>query len=186
MGIGAKPHEGAVGDAVAATGRNDSESRPVIRRAVHPGEVLKDELDALGITPAAFAGQIAVERSDVTRILRGQRAITASRALRFGHWFGTEPEFWLNLQAQYDLALAERESGEAVRCMPTKETPLPPPRRTGRPRKEVKPADGRKVDLARELSAKGVEKLEKPVAPHETESDLPVEKQDSVANPDNE
>jgi len=89
-------------------------------RAVHPGVVLKDELEELSITPTAFARQIDVPPNRVSQIIAGKRGITGDTALRFGHWFGTEPQFWLNLQAQWDIAQAERETGEAIRHLPTR------------------------------------------------------------------
>lgn len=94
-------------------------------RAAHPGAVLKDELDALGVTPTEFARQIRVPPNRVSQIIAGKRAITGDTALRLGHWFGTGPQFWLNLQAQYDLVVAERQTGEAIRHLPTK-ADLPP------------------------------------------------------------
>ena len=89
------------------------------RRVVHPGDILKDELAEIGITPTAFAREIDVPPNRVSQIISGKRSITGDTALRFGHWFGIEPQFWLNLQSQYDLALAERETGEKVRALPT-------------------------------------------------------------------
>lgn len=89
-------------------------------RAVHPGAVLKDELEELGITPTEFARQIDVPANRVSQIITGKRGITGDTALRFGHWFGTDPQFWLNLQAQWDLVQAEREKGEAIRHLPTR------------------------------------------------------------------
>ena len=89
-------------------------------RAVHPGEVLKGELEELGITPTEFARQIAVPPNRVSQIIAGKRSVTGDTALRFGHWFGVDPQFWLNLQAQYDLVLADREAGAAIRHLPTR------------------------------------------------------------------
>ncbi len=89
------------------------------RRVVHPGDILKDELAEMGITPTAFAREIDVPPNRVSQIITGRRSITGDTALRFGHWFGVEPQFWLNLQSQYDLALAERETGDKVRALPT-------------------------------------------------------------------
>jgi addiction module HigA family antidote len=94
-------------------------------RAVHPGEVLKDELEELGITPTEFARQIDVPPNRVSQIIAGKRSVTGDTALRFGHWFGTDPQFWLNLQAQFELAIAEREVGDAISHLPTRAT-LPP------------------------------------------------------------
>ena len=92
----------------------------MFRRAVHPGEVLKGELEELGITPTEFARQIAVPPNRVSQIIAGKRSVTGDTALRFGHWFGVDPQFWLNLQAQYDLVLADREAGAAIRHLPTR------------------------------------------------------------------
>ena len=89
-------------------------------RSVHPGEVLKGELEESGITPTEFARQIAVPPNRVSQIIAGKRSITGDTALRFGHWFGVDPQFWLNLQAQYDLILADRETGAAIRHLPTR------------------------------------------------------------------
>ena len=70
-------------------------------RAVHPGHVLKDELEELGVTPTEFARQIEVPPNRVSQIIGGKRSITGDTALRLGHWFGTDPQFWLNLQSQF-------------------------------------------------------------------------------------
>ena len=94
----------------------------MFRRAVHPGEILKDEL---GVSLTEFARQINVRPNRISQILSGKRAVTGDIALRFGHWFGTEPEFWLNLQAQFDLAIADRQTGDVTRHLPTKGN-LPP------------------------------------------------------------
>jgi plasmid maintenance system antidote protein VapI len=55
----------------------------------------------------------------ITAILNGQRGVSADTALRLGHWFGTSPEFWLNLQSMYELRLAHQQSGDRVRALPT-------------------------------------------------------------------
>ena len=89
-------------------------------RAVHPGEILKGELEELGITPTAFAREIAVPPNRVSQIIAGERSITGDTALRFGHWFGTDPQFWINLQAQYDLVQAHKAGGATIRRLPTR------------------------------------------------------------------
>ena len=89
-------------------------------RAVHPGEVLKGELEELGITPTELARQIEVPANRVSQIIAGKRSVTGDTALRFGHWFGSDPQFWLNLQAQYDLVQADRETGAEIRHLPTR------------------------------------------------------------------
>ena len=97
----------------------------MLQRAVHPGQILKDELEELGVTPTEFARQIDVPPNRVSQIINGKRSITGDTALRFGHWFGVEPEFWLNLQAHFELARAEEESGDRIRLLPTREDPPP-------------------------------------------------------------
>ncbi|MBO0711734.1 MAG: HigA family addiction module antidote protein [Acetobacteraceae bacterium] len=92
----------------------------MFKRTVHPGDILKDELDELGVTPTEFARQIDVPPNRISQILSGKRSITGDTALRLGHWFGTDPQFWLNLQAQYDLVVADRQAGDAIRHLPTR------------------------------------------------------------------
>ncbi len=91
----------------------------MFRRAVHPGEILKDELAEFGVTPTEFARQIDVPPNRVSQIIAGNRSVTGDSALRFGHWFGVEPQFWLNLQSQFDLAVVEGKMGDEVRGLPT-------------------------------------------------------------------
>lgn len=92
----------------------------MFNRAVHPGLILKDELEALDVSPTELARQIDVPPNRISQILSGKRSITGDTALRFGHWFGTDPQFWLNLQSQYDLAMADRQTGDAIRHLPTR------------------------------------------------------------------
>lgn len=82
---------------------------------IHPGEHLAEELREIGISAAELARQIDVPVNRVTEIINGQRSVTADTALRLGHWFGTSPEFWLNLQSLYELRLARREVGDRVK-----------------------------------------------------------------------
>ena len=91
----------------------------MLKRVVHPGEILSDELTEFGITPTAFARQINVPPNRISQIIAGRRSVTGDTALRFGHWFGVDPQFWLNLQTQFDLAIADQRIGEAVRELPT-------------------------------------------------------------------
>ena len=92
----------------------------MLMRAVHPGEVLGEELKELGISPTEFARQIDVPPNRVGQIIAGRRSVTGDTALRIGHWFGTDPQFWLNLQSQYDLVRADEASGAAIRDLPTR------------------------------------------------------------------
>lgn len=92
---------------------------PVLRRAVHPGRILKEELAEIGVTPTEFARQIEVPPNRISQIIAGKRSVTGDSALRFGHWFGIDPQLWLNLQSQFDLAAADRLVGAAVQELPT-------------------------------------------------------------------
>jgi antitoxin HigA-1 len=74
---------------------------------VHPGEVLQDEfLTPLGISAYALAASCGVPRTRIERLAREETRVTADTALRLGRYFGTTPQFWMNLQTNYDLALA--------------------------------------------------------------------------------
>ena len=88
------------------------------RTAIHPGEHLAEELRELGISAAELARQIDVPVNRITGIIHGQRGITADTALRLAHWFGTSPQFWMNLQQLYELRLAENESGAKIAALP--------------------------------------------------------------------
>ena len=89
------------------------------RLAIHPGEHLSEELKALDMSAAELARQLKVPTNRVTGILNGQRAITGDTALRLGHFFGTSPEFWLNLQSLYELRLTEQRVGKTLKALPT-------------------------------------------------------------------
>ena len=80
----------------------------------HPGEILREELTALGFSANAFAAKLKVPTNRVTEILAGRRGITAETALRLGRFFGTSAQFWMNLQATYDLKTAAAESGKDI------------------------------------------------------------------------
>jgi addiction module HigA family antidote len=84
-------------------------------RPVHPGEILREELESLEISANAFATALDVPGNRITAILNGQRGITADTALRLSRYLGTTPEFWLNLQKTYELRVAEIEMGEAIK-----------------------------------------------------------------------
>ena len=83
-------------------------------RPVHPGEILNDELQELGMSANALAAELGVPTNRVTAILKGQRGITADTALRLSRYFGTTPQFWLNLQKTFELRTAEIESGKDI------------------------------------------------------------------------
>ncbi|HMB75072.1 MAG TPA: HigA family addiction module antitoxin [Kiloniellaceae bacterium] len=81
----------------------------MLRIAVHPGEILKDELDETGVSAAELARQIRVPAGRISQIIAGKRSITGDTALRLGKWFGTGPELWMNLQKNYELRLASED-----------------------------------------------------------------------------
>jgi addiction module HigA family antidote len=89
--------------------------------AIHPGEHLGEELKELGISASSLARQLHVPPNRITEILNGRRAISGDTALRLAHFFGTTPEFWLNLQSLYEIRLAQRKSGKSIRGLPTLE-----------------------------------------------------------------
>jgi antitoxin HigA-1 len=88
------------------------------RTPIHPGEILREELEAHGMSAAEFARQLNVPTNRITGILNEKRAVTADTALRLGHWFGTSAEMWLNLQKLYELRLAENKKGAEIRKLP--------------------------------------------------------------------
>ena len=87
--------------------------------AIHPGEHLAEELEALDMSAAELARKIGVPTNRVTQILNGTRAITGDTALRLAHFFGTSAQFWLNLQSLYDLRLAQEKAGKSIKALPT-------------------------------------------------------------------
>lgn len=74
---------------------------------IHPGEVLQDLLNEVGLTPNAVALALRVPANRIGSILKGQRGITGDTALRLARYFGTSAQMWMNLQSKYDLAVAE-------------------------------------------------------------------------------
>ena len=88
------------------------------RTPIHPGEHLAEELKEIGFSAAELARQIAVPINRISGIINGQRGVTADTALRLGHWFGTSPQFWMNLQQMYELRVAEREVGAQIATLP--------------------------------------------------------------------
>ncbi len=90
------------------------------RPAIHPGEILADELEEIGITPSELARQIQVPVNRVTQIIKGSRGITGDTALRLGHWFGSSAQFWLNLQSAYDIRQAQALVGRDIARLPTR------------------------------------------------------------------
>jgi addiction module HigA family antidote len=92
------------------------DARRARMKPLHPGRILKDDfLDALGLTAYRLAKDINVPANRVAAILAGRRAITAETALRLAHYFGTDAQSWINLQARYDLESARRTAGTRIR-----------------------------------------------------------------------
>jgi addiction module HigA family antidote len=83
-------------------------------RAIHPGEILKEELDELGFSANEFAKKLKIPTNRITSILNGQRSITADTALRLAHYFGTTSEFWMNLQTAYDLKITMEKVSKQI------------------------------------------------------------------------
>jgi addiction module HigA family antidote len=82
---------------------------------VHPGETLREDfLKPLGLTVNRLATELFVAATRINDIARGRRAITADTALRLARYFGTTPQFWMNLQSNYDLELAEDQRGQEI------------------------------------------------------------------------
>ena len=88
------------------------------RPPIHPGEILADELEEIGVTPTELARQLNVPANRVTQIIHGRRGITGDTALRLGHWFGNSAQFWLNLQSAYDIRLANKKVGREIAKLP--------------------------------------------------------------------
>jgi len=86
--------------------------------AIHPGEHLAEELEALDMSAAELARKLDVPTNRITQILNGTRAITGDTALRLAHFFGTSAEFWLNLQSLYDLRVAQAKIGKSINGLP--------------------------------------------------------------------
>lgn len=87
-----------------------------MRVASHPGKLLRMELHARNISANRLAIDIGVPSGRITDIINGKRAITADTAIRLGLFFGNQPQFWLDLQAQHDLAVTLRERGEEIKA----------------------------------------------------------------------
>ena len=84
-------------------------------RPIHPGEILREDfLPKYGLTAGALAKDLHVPRDRIEKLMRGQRAITADAAVRLARYFGTTPQFWMNLQTNHDLALVDEREVSVV------------------------------------------------------------------------
>ena len=86
--------------------------------AIHPGEHLAEELEALDMSAAELARKLGVPTNRITQILNGTRSITGDTALRLAHFFGASAQFWLNLQSLYYLRLAQQRAGNSIKALP--------------------------------------------------------------------
>jgi addiction module HigA family antidote len=82
---------------------------------IHPGYQIELELEALNLSATKAAQQLGIPQNRLTEIIRGRRGITADTALRLATWLNTTPEFWMNLQRDYELNLLEQERGAEIR-----------------------------------------------------------------------
>lgn len=89
-----------------------------MRPAIHPGEILAEELEEIDVTPTELARQLRVPANRITQIVQGKRSVTGDTALRLGHWFGTSAQFWLNLQGAYDIRVANDAAGKEIAKLP--------------------------------------------------------------------
>ncbi len=95
-------------------------SRPLLRRPIHPGEMLREDfMPEYGLTVAGLAEAARVSRQSVNELLRGRRALSPEMALRLSRLFGNSPEFWLNAQRAVDLwDAAQKLKGDVSRIKP--------------------------------------------------------------------
>lgn len=93
------------------------------RTPIHPGEILADELNEIGVSAAALARTLSVPPNRISQIIAGRRAISADTALRLARYFGTTPDLWMNLQKTYELDLARQQLGAAISHIPQRPVP---------------------------------------------------------------
>jgi addiction module HigA family antidote len=98
------------------------------RTPIHPGEILADELEEIGLSAKRLADVIEVPPNRLYQLLAGKRNITADTALRLSRYFGMSADFWMNLQSAYELDLARQRSGKAIQRIRSRgETAEPQP-----------------------------------------------------------
>jgi antitoxin HigA-1 len=97
------------------------------RTPIHPGEILADELDEIGLSAAGLARLVDVPANRISQIVAGRRNVTADTALRLGRYFGTSADFWMNLQKTYELDRARAEIGPALQRIPQRPASEPVP-----------------------------------------------------------
>jgi antitoxin HigA-1 len=98
------------------------------RTPIHPGEILADELEEIGLSARRLADVIEVPPNRLYQLLAGKRSVTADTALRLSQYFGMSAGFWMNLQSAYELDLARQQNGRAIQRIPKRsETAEPRP-----------------------------------------------------------
>jgi antitoxin HigA-1 len=98
------------------------------RTPIHPGEILGDELEEIGLSAKRLADVIDVPPNRLYQLLAGKRSMTADTALRLGRYFGMSADFWMNLQSSYELDLTRQQVGKAIQRIPKRsETAEPRP-----------------------------------------------------------
>jgi|SRR5579885_712552 len=88
------------------------------RTPIHPGEILADELEEIGISAKKLAEVIDVPPNRLYQLIAGKRSMSADTALRLGQYFGMSADFWMNLQSAYELDLARQQNGKAIQRIP--------------------------------------------------------------------
>src|SRR5277367_6671965 len=88
------------------------------RTPIHPGEILSDELEEIGLSAKKLADVIQVPPKRLYQLLAGKRNVTADTALRLSQYFGMSADFWMNLQSMYELDLARQQNGKAILRIP--------------------------------------------------------------------
>jgi addiction module HigA family antidote len=90
------------------------EATNILIPLTHPGEHLREAMDDWGLTQYRLAKELGVQQTRIMEIVKGRRALSADTALRLGRLFDTSPDYWMNLQINYDLAVARRAQGEKI------------------------------------------------------------------------
>ena len=95
------------------------------RTPIHPGEILCDELEEIGLSAKKLADVLEVPPNRLYQIIAGKRNVTADTALRLGQYFGMSAHFWMNLQSAYELDLARKQNGKLIQRIPQRDsTPI--------------------------------------------------------------